>query len=232
MENSSFSDLFRELFEAWEARLEDAKKRYPRTELANRCRIDKRTVSNWLDGKVVPRPQALDWVVAEFSACGGDRGKLDALKRSCAAARSGNSAGTSTSGGGRAAGFRATPRRKTPIPALVNLSLDKPPQGSTPQDFAVLASLSFGVSRVEEGDFKADIGLKQAQLVTDAVACHAKVNSQYGQDPKRDGIVDPPAGNRSRFIGPRNNDDDVLYGEPPGLAVLAEMQSDGPSCRA
>jgi len=117
---------------------------------------------------------------------------------------------------------------ETPLPALVDLSLDKAPQGSTPEHFVLLASLSFGVSRVEEGDFKAGVWLKQAQLVFDPVVCHAKVNSKYGQEPKRDGIVDPPVGNRSRFIGPRHKDDDVLYGEPPGLEVLAEMENEGP----
>lgn len=113
---------------------------------------------------------------------------------------------------------------KAPHRKLVDLVLGKPPQGSNPEQFEVIAEIGFGMSRITEGKFVADVGLSEAKLIYEAQHCRPKANSRYGSTTKLPGVSVEAA--QWIFTEPRS-DEGVLRGRPAGLDALMSMEGEG-----
>ncbi len=80
-ETLAFPALLAELFREWVNTLRGAEARWPRTTLARKGGMSVKTIDNWLQGKVVPKPQGLSAITAVLRNSGCNE-KL--LPRSCA----------------------------------------------------------------------------------------------------------------------------------------------------
>jgi SIR2-like domain len=171
-----------------------------------------------------PAAHALRSVVQPSGERGKRKLKGSAGKRSAAPPGSWEAAKTGMPRVHGAGGPYAKTQRHIAYGKLADVAINKPPQGSTPEDFEVIPDLSFGVARVSERSFKADIGLKVAKLVYEGIGCHVKANTRYGQNPQRSGVATEGV---QWIFTPVDDPEGVLRGSPPGMDVLARMEGDG-----
>ena len=189
------------------------------------CGADTKTIENWLNGRCAPKAAKFDAVLVVFRKARIEDALISLLDAAYRARGVATDAAPAV--WPRPAGkARPVTDRKIAAPELVDLSLDKPGQGSSPEEFELLLTLLFRTHRVTDRRFRAEIGLRQARLVYEAIACHPRVNSRYGQLPTRPDVVELLEGDQWRFVGPLDAEG-VLRGGPPELDQLAVMQRDG-----